>query len=151
MATEGLFWEDLEVGRRWRSESRTVRDGDVRAFADVSGDRNPLHLDAAYARGTVFGRTVAHGVLGLAVATGLLNRMRLTAGTLVALVGVEWDFRRPLLPGAAVTLDVEVESRRETRDAGRGLVVLAASLSDEAGAEIQAGRLRMLVRRRPGA
>ena len=151
MATEGLFWEDLEVGRRWRSESRTVREGDVRAFADVSGDRNPLHLDAAYARGTVFGRPVAHGVLGLAVATGLLNRMRLTAGTLVALVGVEWDFRRPLLPGAAVTLDVAVESRRETRDAGRGLVVLAASLSDEAGTEIQAGKLRMLVRRRPGA
>jgi acyl dehydratase len=144
----GRYWDDLEVGARFRTGSRVVSQADVEAFAAVSGDRNPLHLDDGYASRSVFGRRVAHGVLGLAVATGLINRLGLTRGTLVAFLGLGWDFVAPLYPGTEVAVELEVTSRRETSQPERGLVVFAASLVDGAGVVIQQGELRLLVRRR---
>lgn len=147
MGEEGLFFEDFDVGRTYRTGTRVVTQADVEAFADVSGDRNPLHLDEAYAAGSVFGGRVAHGVLGLAVATGLLNQRGLTRGTLVALVGVSWDFVGPLHPGTEVRVELEVASCRETQRRDRGLVVLDAELVG-GGVTIQRGELRLLVKRR---
>jgi acyl dehydratase len=144
----GLYYEDLEPGRRFRTGGRVVTQGDVEAFAALSGDENPLHLDEAFARQSVFGARVAHGVLGLAVATGLINRSGLTRGTLVAFLGLSWDFVTPLFPGMEVTVELEVESRRETSRPERGLVVLSATLMAGTGAVIQQGELRLLVRRR---
>jgi acyl dehydratase len=148
MGAEGMYYEDLEPGRTYRTGSRRVTDDDVEAFADVSGDRNPLHLDDEYAGASVFGRRVAHGVLGLAVATGLINAAGLTRGTLVAFLGLNWDFAGPLYPGTEVFVDLKVVSRRETSRPGRGLVVLGAALTEAGGAVVQRGELRLLVRRR---
>jgi acyl dehydratase len=144
----GLYYEDLEPGRRFRTGRRVVTQGDVESFAALSGDENPLHLDESYARTSVFGTRVAHGVLGLAVATGLINRSGLTRGTLVAFLGLSWDFVTPLFPGMEVTVELEVESRRATSRPERGLVVLSATLVAGTGAVIQQGELRLLVRRR---
>jgi acyl dehydratase len=144
----GHHFDELEPGRTFETGSRVVTEADVAAFAAVSGDRNPLHLDEAYARASVFGRRVAHGALGLSVATGLINASGLTRGTLVALLGLEWEFVAPLYPGTEVRVDLEVLSRRETRKADRGLVVLGAELVDGTGSVLQRGELRMLVRRR---
>jgi acyl dehydratase len=144
---EGLYYEDLEPGRRFRSGSRRVTQADVEMFAAVSGDRNPLHLDEEYARESVFGRRVAHGALGLSVATGLINQSGLTRGTLVAFLGLNWDFVAPLYPGTEVAVELEVASRRETSRAERGLVVLSAALVDGSGSVVQQGQLRLLVRR----
>lgn len=145
--SEGLFYEDFHVGRTFRTGSRLVTEADIEAFAEVSGDRNPLHLDEEYAGASVFGRRVAHGVLGLAVATGLLNALGLTRGTLVAFLGLTWDFVAPLYPGTEVSLKVEVTSVRAASVPDRGLVFLDAELSG-ADEVIQRGRLKLLVRRR---
>jgi acyl dehydratase len=144
----GLYFEDLDPGRRFRTASRLVTQADVSAFAAVSGDENPLHLDEAYARASVFGQRVAHGVLGLSVATGLINRAGLTRGTLVALLGLSWDFVSPLYPDTEVAVELAVESRRETTRPERGLVVLSAVLVDVTGSVVQRGQLRLLVQRR---
>lgn len=147
MADRGLYYDELVPGRVFRTGSRRVAQADVEAFAAVSGDHNPLHLDEAYASGSVFGRRVAHGVLGLAVATGLINELGLTRGTLVAFLGLSWDFVAPLVPDSKVVVEVEVRSRRETSRADRGLVVMRAALVAE-GAVVQEGELRFLVKRR---
>jgi acyl dehydratase len=148
---ESLYFEDFRVGTELETSSRVVDEEAVFAFADVSGDRNPLHLDPEYARAGAFGERVAHGVLGLAVATGLLNQSRLTRGTLVALLGLTWDFVAPIRLGTAVTVRIRVDSTRRTSRPDRGIVVLAASLVDAGGAELQRGTFKMLVRRRPAA
>lgn len=145
---EGLWYEDFEVGRAFRTGGRVVSAADIEAFSEVSGDRNPLHLDEEYASASAFGGRVAHGVLGLAVATGLLNAAGLTRGTLVAFLGLSWDFVEPLYPGTEVELALEVVSRRATSDGARGLVVLGAELvsGDDV---LQRGELKLLVKRRP--
>ena len=56
------FLEDLEVGMTATFE-KTVSESDVIEFASISGDNNPLHLDADYAAGTMFGERIAHGML----------------------------------------------------------------------------------------
>jgi acyl dehydratase len=149
MTTDGRWFEEFEAGQRFETGTRRIGEAEVRAFAEVSGDRNPLHLDEAYARTSIFGERVAHGALGLAVATGLVNQTRLTHGTLVALAGVTWDFVKPIRLGTTVRGQLEVESVRETSRPERGLIVLGVTLVDEAGVVVQRGTFRMLVRCRP--
>ncbi|HET7622163.1 MAG TPA: MaoC/PaaZ C-terminal domain-containing protein [Gemmatimonadaceae bacterium] len=146
-----LWFEDFAVGARYQTGSRTLGSGDIDAFATVSGDLNPLHLDEAYASGTPFGGRIAHGVLGLAVATGLLNQLGLTRGTLVALAGIRWDFRAAIRPGDVLHAELFVAEARPTRREDAGLVRLAARLLNQHDVEVQEGQLTMLVRRRETA
>ena len=100
---------------------RLVTEADVRAFAELSGDRNPIHLDRAAARQAGFEGPIAHGALGLSVATGLANQLELTRGTLVALVGVSWRFRGPIYygdRGHPAPAGVVANGPRATRPAG---------------------------------
>lgn len=150
MTTDGRWFEEFEAGQSFETGSRTITEQDVFAFAELSGDRNPLHLDELYARTAGFGERVAHGALGLAVATGLVNQLRLTRGTLVALAGITWDFVKPIRFGVTVRARLRVESVRATSKPDRGLLILAVELVDDAGDVAQRGTFRMLIRRRPG-
>jgi acyl dehydratase len=141
-------YEDFSVGAEYATGERAIDDASIRAFAEVSGDFNPLHLDDEYAASTVFGGRVAHGVLGLAVATGLVAETHLTRGTLVAFVGLDWDFRAPLRPGDTVTARLRVAETRRTSRRDRGLVRLAVQLVSERGEIIQEGMWTILVRSR---
>ena len=77
-------FEDFEVGAETVTDSRTVTEADVVAFAGVSGDYNPLHVDVEFARTTPFGERIAHGLLGLAIASGLVSRTGAIEGTTLA-------------------------------------------------------------------
>ena len=145
-----LYYEDFEVGREFVSEPRTVTNADVGAFAALTGDRNPIHLDAVAARAAGFEQPVAHGVLGLALATGLVSQMKLTRGTLVALLGVTWRFTAPVYPGDQVVVHLRVSSRKATSRPGRGVVTLAALLRNQRDEVVQEGELVELVKQRPG-
>lgn len=139
-------FEDFHTGAEYGTGERTIDDASIRAFAKLSGDFNPLHLDDEYAASTVHGGRIAHGVLGLAVATGLVAETHLTRGTLVAFVGLDWDFRAPLRPGDRVTAHLRVDQTRQTSQADRGLVRLAVQLADQRGEIVQEGTWTMLVR-----
>ena len=145
----GLYYEDLAEGRAFETTSRTVSEQDIRVFAELTGDRHPLHLDAAFAAHGPFGRPVAHGMLGLSLAAGLISQLELTRGTLVALVGVTWRFRGPVFPGDEVRVRLRVASRRETSQPDRGLVTLAAEVVNQRGDIVQEGELVEMVQRRP--
>lgn len=144
-----LFYDDFEVGQQFVSDSRSVTAADILAFAEVSDDRNPIHLDSVAAKAAGFEAPVAHGVLGLALATGLASRLELTRGSLVALVGLTWRFSAPVFPGDQLVLHLRVASRRATAAAGRGLVTLAAELRNQRGEVVQEGEFVELVKRRP--
>jgi acyl dehydratase len=147
----GLWWEDLAAGGSWRTGTRMLTAADLDRFSELSGDRNALHLDDAYARARGFAGRIAPGVLGMAIATGLLNRLGLTRGTLVALLGTTWTFLQPLYPGAVLHADIALGSATPTSRADRGIVILNVALLDDAGTVYQRGDLTMLVRRRGAA
>ena len=91
---QGYTYADLHVGMSFRSPGRTITDADLVAFAGLTGDYSELHTSDVYAKNSQFGRRVAHGMLGLAYAHGLMwartGELRETA---IAFLGIdEWKF-----------------------------------------------------------
>lgn len=86
---------------------------DVTAFAHLSGDDNPVHLDAAAAVEMGFSGTIVHGMLAAGLISRLLGTRLPGPGTIY--LGQELRFRRPILPGEPVTATVEVTGRREDK------------------------------------
>lgn len=147
----GMYFEEFEQGREFVTEGRVITERDILAFAELSGDRNAIHLDPAAAQAAGFEGPIAHGALGLAVATGLASQVGLTRGTLVALTGIKWRFRGPIRPGDRVTLHLTVASTRATGNPSRGLVTLAAQLRNQSADVVQEGEFVELIRKRPPA
>lgn len=150
MEGSDVFWEDLVVGRSDRSPGRTITEADVVAFAGLSGDWAPIHTDAVAAAESVFGERVAHGLLGLAVQSGLFARTSL-GGRLRALafLGLDWRFVAPIRIGDTVHLEVEVVEARETSRPERGVTILRRRLVNQRGETVQEGTTALLVARRP--
>ena len=73
-ATKGNFFEDLVVGME-ASYAKTITNHDVLAFADLSGDTNPVHLDDAYAANTMFKQRIAHGFLTASLFSTVLGKL----------------------------------------------------------------------------
>ena len=104
-------WQPPAPGTR-ASLRRTFEEEDVRAFAELSGDRNPLHFDEAYARRTTFGRRIVHGGL----TTGLFNALvaEQLPGPGSVFLHQEWDYPAAVGLGDTVISEVEViESRAD--------------------------------------
>ena len=146
-----LWFEEFQVGAEAMTPPRTITADDIAAFAEVSGDHNPLHVDEAYAASGPFGRTVAHGLLGLAAASGLMEQSGFTAGTLVAFLGLDWSFRKPIFPGDTVRVRMRVGQTRASRDPAHGLVKLQLTVLNQADEATQEGSFTVLVRTRAGA
>lgn len=143
-----LWFEDFEAGQELATAGRTVTEADIVAFAGLSGDFNPLHVDAEYARGTPFGERIAHGVLGLAMATGLAWQTGFMAASVEAFLSLEWKFRAPVRIGDTVHAVLRVSGTRPMGDAG-GLVMLEVSVLNQRGETVQRGQWTILVKRRP--
>ena len=93
--------------------SKTIRDEDVRAFAELTGDHNPVHLDDEYAAGTRFGRRVAHGMLAASLISAALANELPGRGTVY--LSQQLQFTAPVFPGDTVTARVAVSKVREDK------------------------------------
>ena len=113
----GFFLDDLEVGRQAET-SRQVTEADIAAFAAVSGDDNPLHLDKAYAETTPFKGPIAHGMLSAAFISAVLGTQLPGPGAVY--ISQSLRFKRPVRAGDQVTTRVTVE----TVDEAKALVTL---------------------------
>lgn len=145
-ALRGRTFEEFAVGDAVESPARTITETDVVLFAGLSGDYNPLHTDAEYARGTMFGSRVAHGLLGLSIASGLAWRTGFLEGTVEALIGVDWKFRAPIRIGDTVRLRAEVSQKKEMARLGGGFIVFVVTLLNQRDEVVQKGTWTVLVR-----
>ena len=102
---DGYKFEDLELGMRHETH-HVITENDIELFAEVSGDRNPLHMDDEYARQTPFGRRIAHGALTASYISGILGNNLPGPGAIFT--GLSMRFRRPVYIGSQVTVRVEV-------------------------------------------
>lgn len=151
MTKDSLFFEDFEVGDSFLSPARTITETDVVNFAGLSGDYNSLHVDREYAKDTIFGERIAHGLLGLTVASGLFTRTDLNrrmSPNLIALLGIDsWRFLAPLKFGDTIHLEIEIVAKEETKKTDRGIVFFTRKVVNQRGEVIQEGSTPMLILR----
>lgn len=105
--------KDLPAVGDSASLTRVFTAADVEAFARLSGDDNPLHLDAAYAATTRFGRPIVHGALLGGLISALLGTRLPGPGTIY--LSQSASFRAPAYVGESVTAGVQVEEVNEPR------------------------------------
>jgi 3-hydroxybutyryl-CoA dehydratase len=111
----------LAVGDHLRAGPRRIEAADIDAFAALTGDRHPLHTDELWAAQSRFGQRIAHGLLVVSCAAGLLSR---ESPRIVALRSIDaLRFKRPIAAGEAIAVDARVASLRRI-DAAAGLVQL---------------------------
>lgn len=147
-----LYYEDLGVGQTFRSPARTVTEADLTIFSMVSGDWNPIHSDAEYARRTPYGQRIVHGVLGVAIVTGMFDRLGIFEDSALALLGIdEWRFLAPILVGDTVHMELEIADKRLTSKGDRGIIDRRIRLVRHDGTVLQEGRMGMMAKLRPAA
>jgi acyl dehydratase len=125
VADEQLYFEDVPLNRPFVTTGRTVTEADVLGFASLSGDFNSLHVDAHYAATTPFGGRVAHGLLVLAIASGMTTRLPVLLGlnrSLLGMTEVTCRWPAPTRIGDSVRVELTFIDKSLTRSGTRGLV-----------------------------
>jgi len=145
-----LYYENLCVGMEFITKARTVTEADVVNFAALSWDTNPLHTDAEFARETIFGERIAHGMLGLVIHSGLSQLLGIMEGSLMAFLGMTWTFLLPIKIGDTVHVIQRVKERRETSKADRGIITFEKELVNQRGEIVQKGTTTVLMKRKKG-
>ncbi len=144
----GKFFEDFNPGDEIISQGRTITETDVVNFAAFSGDWTQLHTDVEYARSTQFGERISHGLLGLAVMSGLLAGLGLVEGTVIAFTGLDWKFKAPIKLGDTIHAAIRVKQKKEMKAAGGGFVILEARVLNQREEVTQQGDLNLLIKSR---
>ena len=145
----GLFFEDFQAGQKIQSVGRTVTEHDVVAFAGLSGDFNQIHTDAEFARSTPYGQRIAHGLLGLAIASGLAVQTGILGGNVIAFREVsEWKFVKPVFIGDTIHVEMEVTAIKAFPRLKSGLVTLNIHVNNQNAETAMKGLWSVMVKTR---
>ncbi len=148
----GLRYADLHIGMTFRSPGRTITDADLVGFAGLTGDYSELHTSDVYAKNSQFGRRVAHGLLGLAYAHGLMwprtGELRETA---VAFLGIsDWKFAGPIFVGDTIFVNYQLAELRDSRSKPtQAVAVFDVSVVNQDEKVVQQGRKALLMSKVP--
>ena len=146
------YLEDCSVGETVVTPGRTITEADIVAFASFTGDWNPLHTNAEFARRTRFGERIAHGMLVLSVGTGPLMRMGdpgMLPESTVALYELEKvRFRAPTKIGDTIHAEGVVADTTEI-DEARGLLTIKGAVKNQRGEAVVTFTVKALAGRRP--
>ena len=148
----GYAYADLHVGMAFRSPGRTITDADLVAFAGLTGDYSELHTSDVYAKNSQFGRRVAHGMLGLAYAHGLMwPRTGELRDTAIAFLGIsDWKFVGPIFVGDTIFVDYRIAELRDSRSKPtQAIATFDVEIVNQDGTVVQRGRKALLVSKVP--
>lgn len=139
------FYDELEVGMKSKSRSRTVTEADIVLFASFTGDWYPLHTDKEYAAQMPFGQRIAHGMLVLSAASGL---MQMAPGVIVAFYGMDKvRFIAPVFIGDTIHVEIEVLEKTD-RGVGRGVLTFRQDVVNQRGETVCDAVLKVLLNSR---
>jgi 3-hydroxybutyryl-CoA dehydratase len=139
-------FDTLEVGERFETRARTIGEADVTSFATLTGDTHPQHTDAEWAAQSRFGERIAHGLLVLSYAAGLVP---FDPERVVALRKVgDATFKLPVKIGDTVHVEGEVTRTRELDDE-HGLVECRWKVLNQRGKLVLRATVELIWRRRP--
>jgi acyl dehydratase len=144
----GLYFDSINVGDERVTPRVTVTEGHILAYAGVAGDFSPVHFDEIYAKTTVFGQRIAHGLMGLSLTDGL----KVQSGFFrdgVAL-GWTWDFKRPIQIGDTLQVRFRIASMRVPKSRNdMGILHIAIQLMNQRDEVVQEGEHRLMIPRDP--
>jgi 3-hydroxybutyryl-CoA dehydratase len=136
------YLDQLRVGETWSSRGRTITESDIVMFASLSGDWYPLHTNQEFAEKTVFKKRIAHGMLLLSAATGL---MHFEDGIIVAFYGMDKvRFVAPVFIGDTIHVESEVVSVTD-RDEKTGIAVFSINIKNQQGRTVVAATMNLLL------
>lgn len=136
-------FDELAVGERFSTEARTVREADILEFAELTGDTHPQHVDAVWADSSRFGEQIAHGLLVLSFAVGLLP---LDPDRVVALRRVgDAVFKQPVKIGDTVRVEGKISALSRLDDQ-HGLVETTLRILNQDGRLVARLRAELLWR-----
>jgi len=146
----GKYFEDFTEGMELCSQGRTMTEADIVNFSGFSGDFNPLHTDAEYASKGMFGERIAHGMCGFSMAIGLMVRLNIFEGTIVAFYGIdEWRFLAPIKMGDTIHSLGKVVEKKESKKEGQGMVTFRVDVANQNGISVMRGQVKVIVKKRP--
>lgn len=144
-----LFFEDFTPGQCFKSNGRTITEADLTQFSMISGDWHPIHCDVEYAKKTRFGLRVVHGVLGVAVATGMMHELGIFTDSIVAMTTLDdWKFLKPIFVGDTLRLELEILEVETTKSRSSGKLVRQFKLLNQNDEIVQLGASEALILRR---
>lgn len=147
-----LYFGDFHEGQAWKSSGRTITEADLTIFSMVSGDWNPIHADAEYARGTRHGQRLVHGVMIIAIAIGKLHEMGIFEDSAIAMLDLkEWNFRAPVFVGDTLHLALSIVSVTPGKSGRSGSLGRCFRILNQKGEVVQEGLSTLLVKTRAGS
>ncbi len=148
-----IYWEDRPVGTKYTTSSRTITEGDVAAFAALTGDFNRVHVDAEYAKASIYGQRIAHGMLVASFMAGLTSRSipnQLMEGALLGVLENRVKFPKPTFIGDTLRVEIEVVEQRPTSRPDRGIIgFLRKGVNQRGEVVAELGATCLLKRRNP--
>lgn len=145
-----LYFEDVEVGQEWVSPGRTVTQADIINFAGISGDFNAIHIDHEFAKTTPFRQPIAHGMLVMAMASGLgLHHPPMRTLALMCLL--ECQFKAPVFIGDTIRARTKVLAKEQRGRGRRGVITWQRQIVNQQDKVVQEGKSQTLVEGRPVA
>ncbi|MBI3150830.1 MAG: dehydratase [Chloroflexi bacterium] len=146
----GLYFEEFSVGQSVTTVGRTISEDAIFSFAGLTGDYNQIHTDAAFASKTQFGQRIAHGLLGMSVAIGLIMRTGLLEGTVLAFREIqEWKFVKPFFIGDTVHAVLTIAETKAMPRIGGGALIASVEVRNQNDETCQKGTLNLLVLSKP--
>lgn len=145
-------YADLFVGMRFRSPGRTITDADVVGFAGLTGDFSELHTSDVYAKSSQFGRRVAHGMLGLSYAHGLMwPRTGEFRDIAIAFLGInDWKFVAPIYIGDTIFVNYTLIELRDSKSRpDQVIATFEVELVKQDGSVVQRGQKVLLISKVP--
>ena len=142
------YFEDCHIGDRVVTAGRTITETDIVMFAALTGDWSSLHTDAEYARTSIFGERIAHGMLTLVAGTALLFRLGengLLPKSMIAIAAMEKvRFVAPVRIGDTIRLECEIFEMTKTFNQ-RGIIGLKYRIRNQRDEAIITARVNVLV------
>lgn len=144
---KGKTFDEFKVGDEFSTASRTITEADVVNFAGLSGDFNPLHTDEEFGKSTPFKGRVAHGMLSVAIATGLANQLGIFEGTTVALLSMTISYKGAAKFGDTIHLVLKVVDKKETSKGDKGIVTFDTIVNNQNDNPIVEGQWVVMLRK----
>ena len=138
------YFDDINIGDKFTSRGRTITEADILNFAMFSADWFPLHTDVEYARSSMFGGRIAHGLLVLSVASGLVPPQ---ADYTIAFYGMDRvRFINPTRIGDTIHVEAEVIEKEE-RSEQSGVITYRQVVKNQRGEDVVTGIMKVLMAR----